>query len=831
MRRLVLLLLLNSIVICSLFSQEEDWYVGKPIADIRFKGLGSISENELHGLMRPYIGQKYTNTLSWEIQSKLYALDYFDLIVPEVQEGERGPSAVILIFEVQEKPLIVDVVFSGNKKIRRGELSDTILVKEGDLLNPGSLRIDEQAIMDLYLEKGFIDAAVTSEFEVDENSEEAVVTFIITEGTQTKISEIRFIGNDKYVSDNALRNLMKTKVQSLFNKGLFIETQLQEDIKAIERHYGDQGLIDVRIADVGKEIVFDKKDKFNKMIISIVIEEGEPWKFGGITFTGNKIYSSEELAAMVTQIPGETFSVSKFQIDYQRIRDIYAENGYIFTTLTYSDERDEEAQEVVYHVDIVERDRAYIENIIIRGNTKTKSYIIRREFPLEEGEVFSNTKIIKGTLNLYNLQYFETIQPTPYPGSQDGLMDLVLDVVEAENTDVAFGLSFSGGDFPVAGNFSWKDKNFLGRGQILGAKVSISPVIQQVSMQFTEPRMLGYQWMGGIELSYAHRLRSRINQDRNSDGVPDPYMTWEDYGEGGNTTPADSQMSYESHYISSGVNTGYTWVTRLGRVGLSTGLRLTWEFVSYDSKTYNPHNSLIRDNLNNWQYSDSMFLRFIWDTRDLQFDPTKGFIFSETLTYAGILEALSNRNYIKSTTRFSWHLLLFDVPIGKKDGRFKSVFSIESVFNAIFDKPWLTSTGNIAETNGFFVDGMFIARGWPISTGEYYKYMWDNTLQFKFPLVPNILSFDIFLDAVGAWQYSTGDSSALDNWSGNDWRFSLGAGFRFANPQFPIGFYLVKRFQWKDNEFTWRPDDVGNEWYEFNEAALDFVIAFDLDIY
>ena len=139
--------------------------------------------------------------------------------------------------------------------------------------------------------------------------------------------------------------------------------------------------------------------------------------------------------------------------------------------------------------------------------------------------------------------------------------------------------------------------------------------------------------------------------------------------------------------------------------------------------------------------------------------------------------------------------------------------------------------GNIAETNGFFCGWMFIARGWPISTGEYYRYLWDNTIQLKFPIVPNILSFDIFLDAVGAWQNYSGDSSALNNWSGNDWRFSLGAGLRFANPQFPIGIYLVKRFQWKDNKFTWFPDDVGNEWYEFKDVGMDLVIAFDLDIY
>ncbi len=831
MRHYILSLSLVIFTIGSIHAQQEEWYWGQPIAEIRFEGLKSITQNELKGLIWPYIGQEYTDALAWDIQSKLYALDYFDLLIPDIQESKGESPAIALIFKVQEKPLIVDIVFSGNQKIRKRELLDTVLVNEGDLLNPHSLQFDEQAVLDLYLEKGFLNAAVTVNSEVDENNNEAKVTFSISEGIQTRISEIRFIGNDKYSSDKTLRNIMQTKVQSLFNKGLYVEIKLQEDIKGIERHYGDRGLIDARVVDVKKEIVFDEKSKSNKMIISLIIEEGDPWKFGGITFSGNKIYPTEELVALLTQEPGELFSLATFQNGYQKVRDLYAGNGYIFTNLTYSEERNEETQEVFYHVEITERDRAHIENIIIRGNTTTKSYVIRREFPLEEGEVFSNAKILEGTLNLYNLRYFSTVQPTPYPGSQDGLMDLVIDVEEAKVNNIAMGLSFSGGDFPLAGTFSWQDINFLGRGQTVGAKVTISPVTQQVSLQFMEPRLFGNHWMGGIELLYSHRIRSRIKQDRDFNGVPDPFITWEDYSQADNIVPSDSLMKYDSHNVAVGLSTGYNWPLPLGRFGVTTGLRLSWEMVLYDPLTYTPHNSLIRDNLDAWKYSDSVYLTLKWDSRDLQYDPTKGFVLSETITYAGILEDLSSRNYIKSATRFNWNLLLLDIPVGKKDGRFKSVFSINSVFSAVFDKPWRANVGNIAETNGFIIDGMFIARGWPFSTGKYYKYMWNNILQFKFPIVPSILSFDFFLDAVGAWENSTGDTSALDNWSGNDWRFSLGAGLRFANSQFPIGIYLVKRFQWKDNSFTWFPDDDGNKWYEFKEAGLDLVISFDIDLY
>ncbi|MDT8299320.1 MAG: outer membrane protein assembly factor BamA, partial [Spirochaetaceae bacterium] len=436
MQRLTLILLLFILLTSGLAAQEDQWYIDKPIAEIQFEGLSSISENELFGLIRPLIGKPYSEELSWDLQSRLYALDYFDIIIPEIRPGATGRNTVVLVFQVQEKPLVDDVLFTGNSKARRGELLDTVLVKAGDLLNTGALRLDEQALVDFYLEKGFIDAAVESQYEIDEETNSAVVIFRIDEGNQTKISEIRFVGNDKHVSDDTLRKLISTKPQSLFNKGLFVETTLQEDLKAIERYYGDQGFIDASVLNVDKQIVFDEEENLNKMIITVVIEEGEAWKYGGMTFEGNSIYSDEELDEQISQVEGSTFNLTKFQLDYQRVTDLYFENGYIFNNFTYEETRNEAAREVSYEVTIVERDRAHIQDIIIRGNTKTKAYVIRREIPLEEGEVFSKSKIFDGMMNLYNLQYFDVVEPTPYPAGEDGLMDLIIDVSEGKTSDI-----------------------------------------------------------------------------------------------------------------------------------------------------------------------------------------------------------------------------------------------------------------------------------------------------------------------------------------------------------------------------------------------------------
>jgi outer membrane protein insertion porin family len=830
MQRLTLILLLFILVASGLTAQEDQWYIDKPIAEIQFEGLSSISENELFGLIRPLIGEPYSEELSWNLQSRLYALDYFDIIIPEIRPGPTGRNTVVLVFQVQEKPLVDDVLFTGNSKARRGELLDTVLVKTGDLLNAGTLRLDEQALVDFYLEKGFIDASVESQYEIDEETNSAVIIFRIDEGNQTKISEIRFVGNDKHVSDDTLRKLISTKPQSLFNKGLFVETTLQEDLKAIERYYGDQGFIDASVLNVDKQIVFDEEENLNKMIITVVIEEGEAWQYGGMTFEGNSIYSDEELDEQISQVEGSTFNLTKFQLDYQRVTDLYFENGYIFNNFTYEETRNEATREVSYKVTIVERDRAHIQDIIIRGNTKTKEYVIRREIPLEEGEVFSKSKIFDGMMNLYNLQYFDVVEPTPYPAGEDGLMDLIIDVSEGKTSDIGFGLSFSGGaDFPISGQLNWNDRNFLGRGQVIGADLSVSPDVVRTSLRFTEPRILGRRWMGGVDLTYTWAKNRRIAQDWDNDGVPDPYGSQAEY-EAAGSIPSDTLMEYRSNYISTGFNTGYTWLTRLGRLGVSTGLRLTWEYVKYDDEVYRPLNPTVRDNLENWKYSDSISLKASWDTRDLQFDPTKGFILSQSLTYSGIIPQ-SNRHFIKTVSRFNFNQMLFDIPVNDEGRTFRSVFSFNSTFSSIYDKPWREQPGSAVDTDGYSIDGMFVARGWPTSTIRY-QHLWDNSLQLKFPIVPNILSFDLFLDGVGAWE----STEVLNDMVGDDWRFSLGGGLRFANPQFPIGIYVVKRFQWQNGSLTWFPDVDSNgdrtyDKYEFRDSGMDLVIAFNLDIY
>ena len=114
-------------LILPLFSQEtednnRDWYLNKKIIDIRFTGLETISENELRSVTKEFIGKEFTDSLSWEIQARLYALEYFDLILANILPGDSAKSTAVIQFNVEEKPSISEIIYTGNDRIRKSEL-------------------------------------------------------------------------------------------------------------------------------------------------------------------------------------------------------------------------------------------------------------------------------------------------------------------------------------------------------------------------------------------------------------------------------------------------------------------------------------------------------------------------------------------------------------------------------------------------------------------------------------------------------------------------------------------------------------------------------------
>jgi outer membrane protein insertion porin family len=847
MRKILLLLLLFFSITGLIFSQTSEntpWYMGKVIDEIRFEGLNHVNPSDLKGITSQFIGKLYSPGVYKDLQSKLFALDFFKKFSAEAEPSTSEKTSVTIIFSVEERPLVDQIEISGNKKIRNGDILDGILLKRDDIFSTTKMKYDIDSIVELYYSKGYPDISVEAESkELNDNT--VVVTFTIIEGSQTRIKEIHFSGNSIF-SDSTLKSKLSIKEQSLLNSGVFEENKLQTDILILETYYKDNGYLDVKIVDVKQEVIESENGR-NYLSLSFFFEEGERWTYADISINGNELFSDEMLLDLIHHKPGDIINKSRFDMDFARLSDLYYNDGYIYNDIQLNENRNPQNHSISFNLNIIEKGRAHIENIIIKGNVKTLDHVLYREIPMVEGDIFSKDKVIAGIQNLYNTGLFSAVAPeTPY-GSAAGLMDLVINVEEGKNTDVQFGVTFTGaaGDYPIAGFLKWNENNFRGLGQTLSIGTEVSPSKQSLSLGFTEKWFQGQRWSLGANFSFTHQIYTGILQDilpvrftedeynTGSISAPDPYSSyaeWQAAVENGETIDSAYLMEYNNLQFSLGVNTGYTFHTPLGRFTTATGASSSLNNIFYDDFTYRPYNPAIRNNLENWQFNNKLWVNLMWDKRDFITNPNNGFLLNQLTTYTGGFLG-GDTHYIKSQSKAEAFLKLIEIPVSEKY-TFKTIFAAHTSFSIMLKQFYYGDSGwdwNINATTGdmLYTDTMNIARGWPFSQDG--EAMWDSWVELRMPIAENVLWGDLFFSGTGFWtdfnNVDIGSSDFLD-----DFYFSFGGGIRFTIPGLPIGLYLTKRFKiindsiaWESGEIFANPDNP--------DSGMNLVIAFQFGLF
>jgi outer membrane protein insertion porin family len=810
------------------FPQAADWYRGKPIKDIVFEGLNHVRGSELESTIESFRGRLFSDELFLDLQSRLYALDLFEVITPTALPADPQGNEVIIQFKVVELPVISRITFVGNSGVKRRELLEAVSLKVNDVANQVLIQSDELAIKNKYTEKGFPDATVRSALQRARNDTVELV-FTLTEGERTTVAAVYFEGNSVY-SNSTLKGRLSMKPKGIGSDGSFQEARLLADRDALTMYYQDRGYLDAEVTDVVQELIKDEKGN-NSMTITYRIYEGRTYTFAGISFEGNDIFSTEELQKLVRSTSGDLANASRVEADLQRIVDLYHENGYIFNTIGREELRNPEEGTIAFKISIVERGRAHIENIIIRGNEKTKDFVILREIPLEEGDVFSKTKVMEGMRNLYNLQYFSTIIPDTPPGSADSLMDLVITVEEQATTEVQFGITFSGSsdpdDFPVSGVLNLTDRNFLGYGSELKGELTASPSNQSLSLQYSQRWLkdIPLSWGVDFTLSHASRLTAmnngitgpRFNGDEDY-AFPDGFDSYDDYY-ASSKIPADEYlMKYQQWYFSLGLSSTYRWSTPLGVLGTGGGVRAGFINNSFDD-LLRPFDPVIRERNGKWTPLNSLWTIVYLDRRNLVYDPSAGYYASQRFGFYGLFP-IEQEHYIKSDTKAEYFLTLFNIPV-TDNWSFKSVLAFHSGLSFILPQFGMDDP-IVEETNKLSIDGMFIGRGWYSERINSRGYaLWENWVELRFPLVRNLLAFDWFFDADVAKEKPENFFSQI---RAEDWRFSVGGGLRFTIPQFPFRFLVARRFKIVNGEIEWQKGNMGN-------PNLDFIISFALTTY
>src|SRR5579871_2015230 len=352
----------------------------------------------------------------------LYATGLFQ----DVRINQAGGRVIVTVVE---NPVINRVAFEGNKKAKDEQLSAEIQSKARGTFSRATVQSDVTRIVEVYHHSGRYDVHVEPKI-IELPNGRVDLVFEINEGEKTGVADIIFVGN-KHYSDYRLRDVIKTGITRwwsfLKSDDIYDADRIEVDRDLLRRFYLRNGFADVRIVSATGE--FDPVKK--GFVITYNIEEGDQYKFGAVDIqsTVNAVPPAS-LRPILRMAPGQIYNADLVEKTVEDVTIDVAKRGYPFATVKPRGDRDYERKLVNVVFTLEEGPHAYIERINIRGNTKTRDYVIRREFDIVEGDAYNHALIDRAERRLKNLGYFKNVKITSEPGSAPDRIVVNVDVEE-----------------------------------------------------------------------------------------------------------------------------------------------------------------------------------------------------------------------------------------------------------------------------------------------------------------------------------------------------------------------------------------------------------------
>ena len=458
---------------------------GRVISSIDFRGNKKVEADAIKLNVRSTAGEKLSSdTLREDIKS-IWKMGYFD----DVQvEGTEDGDKIKLTFVLREKPSIRKIFVQGNKEVDLSKINEVLDLKKDQILDPAKVKRNVEKVRDLYIEKGYYLAEVTSDIQRKE-ANKVDVYIVVDEHAKVEVRQIRFLGN-KHATDDELRGVMGTQeggwLSFLTSSGTYREDAFDRDLILITAYYYDHGYINVKLQRPEIELSPDKEFLY----ITIPIEEGLPYKIGTIDVKGDLLKPKADYFKQMTVHEGEVFNRSKLAADIQKLNDIYKDVGYAYVNIQPLTAIDSQKRIVDVVFDCQKGNLVYFGKINIRGNTKTRDKVIRREMRIFEGDLYNQAKLDRSKKFVQQLGFFEKVElSTKAEESNPDKMDVNVEVTERATGTFQIGAGFSSVENFI-GQAQIAQNNLFGRGTTLQLQAQISSLRQLFSLRYIDPYFL-----------------------------------------------------------------------------------------------------------------------------------------------------------------------------------------------------------------------------------------------------------------------------------------------------------------------------------------------------
>lgn len=501
----------QNVVSTQLENYEVDYMNPKvfTLEDIDVKGDTKFSKNQIIRYAGFSIGEeielpgsKVNNAVKKLWRSKMFS--DIDIYIKEIKGNK-----VTLTLELVSVPELADIKINGIKKSQREDIIKANKLNPGVKITNNLINSTNNKIKEYYTGKGFPNSTIKVEqTPVDGSKDKQNLILNVDRGERVKIKNIVFEGNNELPSKRLRKAMKDTKRKSInvFKSSKMIPEKYQADLENVVNEYKSVGFRDAKIvSDTIMQV--DPKN----LVVKVQVEEGKPYFLGDVTFSGNSIYTSEQLKRVFSYKTGDRYDavginkkISGSDKD-DDIQTLYMNNGYLFARV-FPVEKNVKNDTIDLEIKIYEGTQATLNKVTILGNTEAHDHILYRELRTKPGDLFSKTEIRRTLMELASLGYLEPTQISPdiKPNPENNTVDIDWKVAPKSSSQIELQGGYGAGTFIgtlglTFGNFSignmfrgeaWKPVP-MGDGQSLSVRAQAGNGYKNYSLSFTEP------WIGG----------------------------------------------------------------------------------------------------------------------------------------------------------------------------------------------------------------------------------------------------------------------------------------------------------------------------------------------
>ena len=410
------------------------------------------------------------------------------------------PQGGTLVITVVEYPTINRINYEGNTRLSDEELAAVVGSIERRVYSPVQAEQDVAAITQAYADSGRVNATVSPSI-IRRADNRVDLVFEVFEGGLTEIERISFVGNRSF-SERRLRGVLETKQAGLFRaiigRDTLVADRIELDQRVLTDFYNSRGYADFTVQNVDVALTRDR----SAYLITFNVQEGQQFTFGNISVTSEiPEADAAEFQAALRLHSGVTYSPFLIETDIARLERLALRKGLNFVTVEPRITRNDRDLQLNVEFALVRGERIFVERIDIEGNNTTLDRVVRSQFRVVEGDPFNPRSIRESAERIRALGFFSTADVNAREGSAPGQVVIDVNVEEAPTGSLSFGANFSSDNgFSLLASF--KERNFLGRGQALSFELSTGEANRVFTFDFAEPNFLGRDLRFGLGLDY-----------------------------------------------------------------------------------------------------------------------------------------------------------------------------------------------------------------------------------------------------------------------------------------------------------------------------------------